>query len=115
MMDRGFVIACPARSLWLGFILKQVQRRVWINFQQRRATGSNNNVGKDQKRKGTALSLAPQAGGGRDRRFALRDRVLCCLRRQWPDGLSAKEAGISRARSPDQGAATTKRRNGTRN
>src|SRR5882724_12833414 len=114
-MDRGFVTACRARSRSCGFTLKPVRKRVWTHWQPRLATGLNNNVGENQKRKGTALSLTPQGGGDRDWHFTLRDRILrgvCC---QWPGGLPAETTGIPRARPTNQGAATAKRRDGTRN
>src|SRR5438270_13814192 len=114
-MDRGFVIACPARSRWCGFTLKRVRKKVSTNCLPQHATGSNNNAGENQKRKGTALSLAPQAGGDRDRHFALRGGILCGVWRQWFGGVSAKATGIARTGSPNQGPATTKRRHGTGN
>jgi len=53
-----------------------VRKRVWTPWQPQLATGSNNNVGENQKRKGTALSLTPQAGGGRDWHLTLRGGIL---------------------------------------
>jgi len=74
IMDDGSWVCyrVSARSRSCGFTLKPVRKRVWTPWQPQLATGSNNNVGENQKRKGTALSLTPQAGGGRDWHLTLR-------------------------------------------
>src|SRR5579859_2714676 len=109
-MDRGFVIACRARSPWFGCIRRRDRSLSCRGWQPRRANGSANKnaeVAAEQKR-----PVASLAGCGSQRVGLLYRSVLCGLQRQWADGLSGKKENVGRAGPPDQNSAAAEQRNG---